>query len=418
MASETILCISTRLWHSLWRDGQQIMSRLARSHRVIFVEPQRDPDISYTSDFVRRARYYRDLVTEEPLPNLTVVRTPPALPYARQNLPATLLRLSVPVVAQVNNLLMLSHLGRVKRAFGLDSPILWLYDPRQAGLIGHLGEKLVVYFNYDELADFAPNKRIRGLLQRFDDRLVRRADVVIATSQGQTRRRIPLNPATYFVPNGVDHANFSRALDPATAVPAEVANLPRPILGFAGWLGNQVDVPLLVRLAQAYPQASVVLVGPDALDKDAAYAQLRAMPNVTFAGRKALEALPGYLKAFDVALLPYRMDGHTHSIYPLKLHEYLAAGRSMLATNLPELQPFTSAIRVAADGDEFLRLVPVAAADNAPERQADRSRLARQHTWDQRVITIEHILDRHLAGHALPGARALWASNQPPEVSR
>jgi glycosyltransferase involved in cell wall biosynthesis len=141
----------------------------------------------------------------------------------------------------------------------------------------------------------------------------------------------------------------------------------------------------------------MVLVGPDALPQGPDHAALKAQPNVHFAGRQPLSALPRYLKAFDVALLPYNLGGHTHSIYPLKLHEYLAAGRSVLATALPELRPFADAIRIAADAAEFIRLVPEALADNEPARQAERSALARGHTWEQRVSSVHQALDARLA---------------------
>src|SRR5690606_19433202 len=100
----------TRLWHSLWRNTQQIMWRLAHTNRVIFVEPQRDPDLSYGASLRRNSRYFGELAFEHVSPGLTVVRTPPALPYARQNLPGRLLRLSVPAVAGVNNALLAWHL--------------------------------------------------------------------------------------------------------------------------------------------------------------------------------------------------------------------------------------------------------------------------------------------------------------------
>jgi glycosyltransferase involved in cell wall biosynthesis len=397
MRGETILCLATRQWHSLWRNTQQIMSRLARDNRVIFVEPQRDPDISFAANTRRQARYFGALAVEQALPNLSVVRTPPGLPYARQHLPRRLLQRLVPLVAAANNTLMHWHLARTQRALQVTHPILWLYEPRQAGLIGHCGEKLAVYFNYDELADFAPNHRLRDTLQSYDDALCRRADVVFASSQGQYQRRLRLNPNTHFIPNGVDHDLFSQALAPDTPVAAELAALPRPILGFVGWLGHQLDVGLLARLAAAYPNFSVVLVGPDALAQGPDYAALKSQPNVHFVGRQPLAALPSYLKAFDAALLPYNLSGHTHAIYPLKLHEYLAAGRSVLATALPELRPFGDAIRIAADADEFIRLVPAALADNAPERQAARSALACGHTWDQRVASVHEALDALLA---------------------
>jgi glycosyltransferase involved in cell wall biosynthesis len=398
MENETILCLSTRQWHSLWRNTQQIMWRLAQTNHVIFVEPQRDPDASYGASLRRNSRYFGRLALENITPSLTVVRTPPGLPYARQNLPGRLLRLSVPLVASVNNALLAWHLRRVLRALRVEQPILWLYEPRMGGLVGRLGEKLACYFNYDELADFAPNARIRDLLQAYDDRLCRQVDVVFASSTGQSQRRQRLNPNTHFVPNAVDYPHFSQALDPATPTAPELASLGRPILGFVGWLGHQLDVPLLDRVAAAYPNCALVLVGPDALEKTAAYQALRARPNVLFVGRQPLETLPSYLKAFNVALLPYNVkSGHTHAIYPLKLHEYLAAGCSVLAADMPELKPFAPVIRIARDDDEFVQLVPQALADNAPERKQARTNVARQHTWEQRVGTIHRVLDQALA---------------------
>ncbi len=419
MENETILCLSTRLWHSLWRNTQQIMSRLAQTNHVIFVEPQRDPDSSYGASLRRNSRYFGALAMERVSPGLTIVRTPPGLPYARQKLPGRLLRASVPLVANTNNAILAWHLRRVLRALNVERPILWLYEPRMAGLVGRLGEKLACYFNYDELADFAPNARIRDLLQAYDDQLCRQVDVVFASSTSQSQRRQRLNPNTHFVPNAVDYAHFSQALSPATQPAPELAALGKPILGFVGWLGHQLDVPLLNRLAGAYPNYALVLVGPDALEKNEAYHELRARPNVLFAGRQPLEALPSYLKLFDVALLPYNVKGgHTHAIYPLKLHEYLAAGCSVLASDMAELKPFAPVIRIARDEEDFVGLVPAALHDNAPARRQARTNVAKQNTWEQRVATIQRVLDQTLAQRH-SGARSAAPVNaaQPLTVS-
>jgi glycosyltransferase involved in cell wall biosynthesis len=398
MENETIVCLSTRLWHSLWRNTQQIMWRLAQTNRVLFVEPQRDPDAGYGASARRNARYFLSPGLEDVTPGLTLVRMPPGLPYARRHLPGRLLRLSVPTVASFNNALLAWQLRRAMRALGVTQPILWLYEPRMVGLVGRLGEKLSVYFNYDELADFAPNARIRDVLQAYDDRLCRAVDVVFASSSGQSQRRQRLNRNTHFIPNAADYGLFSQALNPATPVAPELANAGRPILGFVGWLGHQLDVPLLLRLAEAYPDYALALVGPDALEKSEAYHALRGRPNVRFLGRRPLDALPSFLKAFDVALLPYDLkNSHAQSIYPLKLHEYLAAGCSVLATDMPELRPFSPVIRLARDEADFVGLVPSALADNAPERKQARTNVARQHTWEQRVATIHRVLDQTLA---------------------
>ena len=397
MRNETILCLSTRIWDSLWRSTQQIMVRLAANNRVVFVEPQRNPDASYFSDFWQRWRYFGKVSVESSAPNLEVVHTPPGFPFFQRSLPSNFLRYLVPVVTRVNNWLMLWHLKRVVRKLGVQQPILWLYKTRDVGLAGHLGEKLVCYYCYDEHADFASNRRIRELLLDFDERLCRRADVVFTSSQLQYRRRRSFNHQTYFVPNGVDYPLFSRALNPATPVPPEIEGLSRPIVGFAGWLGHYIDVELLIALAETYPETSLILVGPDALKRDYLWRKLRSQSNVVFAGRKRRQELPGYLKEFDAALLPFILSGHILAAYPLKLHEYLAAGCSVVATGLPELEPFKSVVRIAKTREAFVRLLPEAVDDNGSDRVGERTRIARLNSWSRRTATINQILDARLA---------------------
>jgi len=179
------------------------------------------------------------------------------------------------------------------------------------------------------------------------------------------------------------------------------------MIGFVGWIGHQIDVQLLLDIALAYPQYSLVLVGPDALTRDHLYQTLRAQPNVIFTGRKELDELPGYLKAFDTAIIPYTLSGHTYAIYPLKLHEYLAAGRSVVATDLPELRPFASVVRLAAARDAFVRSVAYAILDNDPTAIAERTDVARHNTWDERVTIIHHALDAHLTEAPQQQARDL-----------
>lgn len=398
MRDQTVLCIeSSSRWNSLWRDAQQIMSRLAVKNRVLFFEPGRDSGQPVAAEMVRNLRSFFGLRCHQPLEQLYVVETPSSLPYARRHLPRTVLKATMPIVARINSRIRLRQIRRAVEAFGVRDPILWLYDPLDVHLIGHCGEMLVCYFNYDELPDFAHNAHIRDLVQRWDNELVRRADVVFATSRAQTERRRAINPRTFFVPNGVDFDAFNRALDPALPLPGDIAAIPRPIIGFAGWLGYHIDVPLLVRIADTFRHCRLVLVGPEELPRGPDRDRLRQMPNVSFLGRKDRAELPSYLKAFDVALMPWSLDGHIRSAYPLKLHEYLAAGRASVATALPELLPFADVVRIAQSHDEFLGCVGEALGGDGPEAIAARVDVARQNTWDQRVAEIGRILEPYLS---------------------
>jgi glycosyltransferase involved in cell wall biosynthesis len=398
MRGETILCIEpSSRWNSLWRDSQQIMSRIAARNRVFFFEPGRSQERSAVAEMVRNLPDFLALRSRREQENLYVIRTPSSLPQAHRHLPRSVLQATMPVVHRINARILLRHVRRAMEAFEVRDPVLWLYSPAHIDLIGKCGEKLACYFNYDEYADFVHNTNIRDLVRRWDDDLARRADVVFATSRAQTERRKALNPNTFFVPNGVDFELFHRALDPGLPVPADIAAIPRPILGFAGWLGYHIDVGLLVRIAEAYGNCRLVLVGPEELPKGPDRRRLRELPNVSFLGRKERTELPNYLKAFDVALMPWSLTGHIRSAYPLKLHEYLAAGRSSVATALPELLPYGSVLRIAGTHEEFLRHIRDALADNGPEAIEARVAVARQNTWDQRVAEIYRILGPLLA---------------------
>ena len=400
MHGQTMLCVAPRSWHSMLRESQQIMSRIAKHNRVLYFEPGREPDNRLVGEMVRNAPNFMRLRSETPLPNLTVIQTPSMVPYARSRLPRPLLKLTTPAAAQVNSAIMLRHIHWAMREFAVRDPILWLFEPRYIDLVGKCGEQLSCYFNYDELHKFALNARMEDLILEYDNRLCRAVDVVFATSRAQAAHRQQHNQHTYFVPNGVNFELFNQALDPNLAVAADIAALPGPVIGFAGWLAYTIDAELLLQVAEAFPECSLALVGRNdfatAADP-ATYEQLRNRPNVFFLGHKTPEQLPSYLRAFDVALMPYRLIDHVRPSYPLKLNEYLAAGRAIVATALDEVQFFRDVIRVAENYDEYVTHVRAALADHSAEAIATRVAVAKENTWDKRVETIYAAFERQLA---------------------
>jgi glycosyltransferase involved in cell wall biosynthesis len=372
------------------------MSRLAVQNRVVYFEPGRNPDRPVFPDSLRNLPNFFTLRARGVQENLTAIQTPTSLPYARRHLPRSVLQITTPWVAAMNARILVRKVRQVMKAFAVQSPILWLYAPRHIDLLGKFGEKLVCYFVYDEYADFTGNRRIKELLRQYDNRMSSQADIVFTSSQSQWELRRPLNPNTYFIPNGVDFDLFHRALDPQIPFPLDIVGLKKPIIGCVGWLGYQIDVDLLLRVAQTCSNCSLVLIGPDELPSSNSLSRLRDMPNVHFLGCKELPSLPGYLRAFDVALIPYRLAGHALAVYPLKLHEYLAAGRAIVAVPLPELRPYGHVVRIAETQDEFVCQVAKASNDYSPEAVEARVSVARENTWDQRVAKICSVVEQHL----------------------
>jgi glycosyltransferase involved in cell wall biosynthesis len=394
LCGESILCIAPRRWDSLWKETQAIMSRLAPDNRVLYFEPGRDPEHGLVAELKRNWPNLFRPRWREIGRNLLVIPSPAVLPHGRRHLPEGVLRATMPLVLAINSGLLVRHVRQSLRTLAVPSPILWLTDPYHRSLVGKLGEKLVCYFNFDEFADMVDNRRVKGLVRRLDDALTRRADVVFTTSRALWDRRRVINPRTYFVPNAVDFDLFTRAVTDELPVPPEIAGLPRPILGFIGWLTNAIDAGLLRRIAEAYPQCSLVLVGPGRLPAGPDLDALRSRPNVVFTGRREQATLPEYLRVFDVALMPYDLTGHVLSVYPAKLHEYLAAGRPVVATDLPELRPYGEVVRLARNGEHFVQLIGEALGDQSTGAVDARLAVARANTWDQRVGEIREILGR------------------------
>ena len=140
-----------------------------------------------------------------------------------------------------------------------------------------------------------------------------------------------MHPNVHLVEHGVDHEQLSRAVNEELPIPLELASLPRPIFGFVGVVGEWVDLDLLAALARGRPDASIVIIGPVLVP----HGPCADLPNVHWLGARDHGSLPGYLRLFDVGLIPFKHVPLTHNANPIKLYEYLAAGVPVVSTACP-----------------------------------------------------------------------------------
>jgi glycosyltransferase involved in cell wall biosynthesis len=268
------------------------------------------------------------------------------------------------------------------------APIVWSFLPNVNRLAGRLGERLLIYHCVDEYTAFSGVPR--EALARMERELVRRADVVLTSSESLCAERQALNPSCHFIPHGVDAGHFSAALDEATAIPEDVRHLPRPIVGFMGLLADWVDLDIVRDMALARPTWSFVLLGRATTD----LGPLRGLRNVHCAGPRPYAALPSYCRGFDVGIVPFRRNVLTIRSNPLKVREYLAAGLPVVATPLPEIERFREHVHFAVDGDGFVRAVETALGTGTARMRADAMRAE---SWERRVEEISEIVATALA---------------------
>jgi len=218
-----------------------------------------------------------------------------------------------------------------------------------------------------------------------------RVDIIFARTAGLADARRRLNPNTYLLPGGIDTDRFDP--DRAASPPAAVAALSSPRVGLVGTIDDRVDVALLVHCATHLPEVTFVLVGPVRRHR-VDVGLLKHLPNVHFLPPCPHAEVPAIVAALDVCLIPYRVNAYTEALSPIKLHECLAMGKPVVATDLPYVRREAEHVQVARTEGEFEEAIRDALVHPpAPETQALWRAAAEACSWERQVDEIE----RHLA---------------------
>ncbi len=299
------------------------------------------------------------------------------------------------IARRINAWLLLLQIRWAARHLGFQRPILFIFLPSMAGAVGRLGEAMSVYYCTDEHAAF-PGVDGRDIRQA-EEELLRKVDVVFATSRELAASKKAFHSRTFYSPHGVEFAHFARAADPGLNVPEEIRSLPHPVIGFFGAIEHWVDIGLIEALARARRSWTFVMIGQPVVDISA----LSSLPNVFVLGPKPFSELPRYGRAFDAAIIPFRVNDLTSYVSPIKLKEYLAMGKPVVATPLPSVVAFAQEhgyVGLAADLEPFLEAIELAVREDSRELVRARQNLVRHDTWEQRVAEIGEIVEARLAG--------------------
>jgi glycosyltransferase involved in cell wall biosynthesis len=406
LEGKDILCISSLDWDAMWTSKQQIMHRLAKSNRILYVE---EPvtmlaPLKVPHRWKRWGAVIPRISTPEP--GVWVVTPPPLLPFGNMR----------PAINRINQRILAVYIRRArKRLRFADDAIVWTYVPASVSLLDVLASQtgqhgrgptrragLLVYHCVDEHSAF-PGFVSPDVVKGYDDELTRRAGVVITTAESLREARVALNPHTYTVLNAADVEMFGRARDPDLPLPSDLLSIPAPRLAVVGLHDSRLDVDALVALAETDPSWHIVLIGP-VKPGQVDTTRLRAHANIHLLGERPRDELPGYLKGAAVALIPYRANELTRNIFPLKLFEYLATGLPVVAGGLPELERLAGLVEIAHAPADYPALVRKAMAEDGASRRDTRIALADENTWDHRVAEISGLVEAALARWATAGS--------------
>lgn len=235
----------------------------------------------------------------------------------------------------------------------------------------------------------------RQTVRRLESEVINKVDMVFVTSPALYESKRSLHPHVIFVPNGVDFDLFARPR--MDALPPDLAQLPRPLIGYSGVINEKLDLDLLIEVIRGQPAWHFAFIGPVVIRYEPeALAALQALPNTHFLGRKGVEELPAYIGGCDACLLPYKRNEWTRNISPLKLYEYLATGVPIVSTDIPAAHEFAGHIGLANTPVAFAAALAEQMACDSPERRRQQQALAEHHTWDNRVETLSDAITQQL----------------------
>ena len=276
--------------------------------------------------------------------------------------------------------LMLRQLMPVLEKAELNQPILWSSLPTAADLCGYLNEHAVVYYCGDDFSALAGVDHVT--VSKHEEKMADKANLILTASDTLTEK-FPSHK-TRLLTHGVDQKLFST---PAAIAP-ELAKLKqanqRPVAGFYGSISEWLDYPLLEEVTEALPEWDFVFIGPLATSNN----PLPQRDNVHYLGPKAHNELPGFSQHWDVSMLPFRQNQQIAACSPLKLAEYVVAGRPIVTTPFPALGGYQTYVHCADNAGTFIQSLMTARNDSAIPAHA-----LQHQSWDEKSRFLSWLME-------------------------
>jgi glycosyltransferase involved in cell wall biosynthesis len=354
---------------------QHLFRHIGRDHRVIWVNTigMRDPKWSLgdlKKIWLKVSKMFRSAHTSSGTQglegrgtNIHVIQ-PIMLPYG-----------GFAAVRAFNRWSVIRSVRALAARLGFKAPVVVSTVPNACDVVDAFGASTIVYYCVDDFSLWPGLNR--SLVERMEDRLIAKADRLLATSLSLQRRLATTGRTVTLFTHGVDVELFSQN----SGMPHPcLKDIPEPRVGYFGLFDERSDQALLAGLAATLPGVSFVFTGPLGVDVTG----LQRLPNVYFSGPVPYAELPAIIAGLKVLMIPYRVDAFTDSISPLKLKEYLATGKAVVSTPLAEARLYASHLNIA-DGVEEWSAALRQALEPEKERREGREQALDGESWNAKA---------------------------------
>jgi len=388
LSNKSIICFGGEdWWYHHPHSKNHLMRRFAKAgNNVIFVNSisMGLPSIS-NKDFLprikRKLKSYAKLARNTP-EGITVV-SPATIPFYGNS-----------AARWANKKLLLAQIGLLAKKKGMSKPILWVAIPTAAEVIGRLNESIVIYQVSDKYdANSEDHATDSGTIRRLHEMAIAKADIVLYSGRKLLEEATIGVEKSYLLEQAVDFQHWSRVGNNELEIAPEIASIPQPRIGYFGaiepWL---IDQELIKRAAKEHPEWQWIFIGN--LSRGT---ELSELPNTHFLKAVSYNELPNYAAGFDVCVLPWETE-HAFTNYgsAIKVREYLASGKPVVISPLPEYEHLKDVLRIARNRADFLQLIEDALKETGDEKKLARQASVQNGTWDARAEWVSDLIEKNL----------------------
>jgi glycosyltransferase involved in cell wall biosynthesis len=392
LANHSIICFGGEdWWYHHPHSKAHLMRRFARAgNKVIFLNSisMGLPALGHKDIVPRISRKLRSYskLARQTAEGITVV-SPASLPFFGSG-----------TARAINRRLLRAQIARLTTTRGFDKPILWIAIPTAADMIGCFDESLVIYHISDKYdANTMDHATDPAAIRALHEKAIDNADIIFYSGRKLLSEATRGIERSYLLEQAVDFNHWA-ALDQKVSngdlkIAPELEAIPHPRLGYFGaiepWL---VDQDLIKQAARERPDWQWVFIGNRSRGLE-----IEGFSNTHFLSPVAYDDLPSYAAGFDVCVLPWEtQQAFTSYGSAIKVREYLATGKPVVISPLPEYEPMADVLRIARTRDQFLSLVEEALNESDPQAGLRRQAAVSQGTWDARAEWVSQLIEQKL----------------------
>lgn len=364
-------------WHYRWQRPQQFSRKFAQDgYRVFYFSVDTVPIENENATFEDIQSLIRPVEVEH---HVWVVKL---CSYSALN------AYRDPIKHPLDKKYLFWSIEALKQRFGMKETVSIVDLPFWSTLVYEIENNKIIYDCMDEHEGFSNTS---SELLSLEPTLLRKADIVVASSKHLYNKAKEFNSSVYLIPNAGEYEHFSV---PTTERPSDISHVSGPIIGYFGAIADWFDMKLVYELARRNPQWSFVLIGSTYLSDTTDMVKLK---NVHFLGEKPYADLPAYLHLFDVCIIPFVIKQLTIATNPVKVYEYLAAGKPVVSTNLPELSDMSDYVKLAEGTEAFEEGIQEALLEaESAEWMEKRQQFAFENSWKHRYESFQTMIQQKL----------------------